>query len=103
MKMQFKTICQRHYNRTHTHSHWQQVEEENVKMKIIMKERRKMNYEVCELRTWDSPAEVSTASIWQSGRCVREGQVNGIKMIVCIWVCVRVGGCVKFWHAPRLQ
>lgn len=55
MKMQFKTICQRHYNRTHIHkhrhSHWQQVEEENVKMKIIMKERRKMNYEVCELRT----------------------------------------------------
>lgn len=51
MKMQFKTICQRHYNRTHTHTQSVTVEEENVKMKIIMKERRKMNYEVCELRT----------------------------------------------------
>lgn len=50
-----------------------------------------MNYEVYELRTWDSPAEVSTASIWQSSRCVREGQVNGIKMIVCVCVCVWVG------------
>lgn len=39
-----------------------------------------MKYASWELRTVKSPTKLSPGPI-----CVREGQVNGIKMIVCVW------------------
>lgn len=106
MKMQFKTICQRHYNRTHTHKHTQSnCRRRNVKMKIIMKERRKMNYEVCELRTANlrlSNGSQYCLDLPEQWLCVREGQVNGIKMIVCVWVGVLSFGTRHAYNKPQM-
>lgn len=81
-----------------THTYQKEVKEENVKMNI-MKKRKKMNYEVhAESLGLGSSAALDLCS----GNCVREGQANGVTMVVCVLVYVCVG-MRHVWHAPRLQ
>lgn len=90
MKMQFKTICQRHYNRTHTHSHCRRkCENENNNEREKENELWSMRTANCELATLQRKSVLPRsarvvavctwgASKWHKNDCV------------CVWVWVGV-------------